>query len=83
MKKIKLTAYEKDIEKQALAGECSPVSVSKLREIEQSLAHRKKDYVMTIRVNSDDITRIKQKASRLGVKYQAFISEIIHTVAEQ
>lgn len=37
---------------------------------------------MTIRVNSDDIEKIKKKAEKIGVKYQSFISEILHQVAQ-
>jgi predicted DNA binding CopG/RHH family protein len=37
---------------------------------------------MTIRVNSEDIEKIKNKAKKLGVKYQSYISEVIHQVAE-
>jgi predicted DNA binding CopG/RHH family protein len=34
-----------------------------------------------MRVNPDDIMRIKEKAKRLGVKYQTFIAAILHRVA--
>ncbi|MGV8057448.1 MAG: CopG family antitoxin [Smithellaceae bacterium] len=43
---------------------------------------RKKDITMTIRVNSEDIEKIKDKANKLGIKYQSYISEIIHQVAQ-
>ncbi len=37
--------------------------------------------VMNIRVNSNDLEHIKRKAQKLGIKYQTFISEILHRVA--
>lgn len=37
---------------------------------------------MTIRVNSEDIDKIKIKAKKVGIKYQTYISEVIHQIAE-
>ena len=37
---------------------------------------------MTIRVNSEDIEKIKKKAKKVGVKYQTYISEVLHQVAQ-
>ena len=81
MKKFKLTAEEKQIEKDLLNGVYRPVTGKRLEQIKKMLAARKKDQVMTIRVNSEDIRRIKAKAAKLGVRYQTFISEILHEVA--
>jgi len=81
MKKIKLTSGEKRIEKDLLEGVYKPVSDSDFRAISESIARRKKDAVLNIRVNSRDLEFIKQKARKLGIKYQTFISEIIHKVA--
>ncbi|MBF0215997.1 MAG: hypothetical protein HQL30_03270 [Candidatus Omnitrophica bacterium] len=83
MKKIKLTKEEKAIENALMRGEYVKVSGKELREVEQALLARKKDKVMTIRVNSGDIRKIKEKAAKLGVGYQTFISEIVHKVAVQ
>jgi len=81
MKKIKLTSEENRIEKDLLEGVYKPVSDSDFRAISESIARRKKDAVLNIRVNSRDLEFIKQKARKLGIKYQTFISEIIHKVA--
>ena len=81
MNKFKLTAEEKQIEKDLLSGVYRPVTGKRLEQIKRMLAARKKDQVMTIRVNSDDIRRIKEKAAKLGLRYQTFISEILHEVA--
>ncbi|MCK4462968.1 MAG: antitoxin [Candidatus Omnitrophica bacterium] len=82
MKKIKLTKEEKRVERGLLAGNYRKVTGKLLGEVSKALANRKKDYIMTIRVSSDDIRKIKQKAQRLGVRYQTFISEILHQIAD-
>ena len=82
MRKIKLTRQEKAIEKASLAGEYVPVSKEKFDEIAEIIARHKKDTVLNIRINSYDLKEIKQKAKKLGIKYQTFISEILHKVAQ-
>ena len=81
MRKIKLTKQEKAAEDALLRGEYVSVSKEKLAEIAAALEARKKDAVLNIRVNRYDLEHIKQKAHKLGVKYQTFISEILHRVA--
>jgi predicted DNA binding CopG/RHH family protein len=82
MKKLKLSKEEKEIENALLKGEFKPVKAAELKSIEKALKSRKKDITMTIRVNSEDIEKIKGKANKLGIKYQSYISEIIHQVAQ-
>ena len=82
MKEIRLTKEEKKIEGALLRGEYVKVSSKKLEEISQSLATKKKDSTMTIRVNSEDIKKIKGKAAKAGIKYQTFISNILHQIAQ-
>lgn len=82
MKKIKLSQEEKEIENGLLSGKFKPLKGKELEKIEDALKARKKDVTMTIRVNSEDIEKIKNKANKLGVKYQTYISEIIHQVAQ-
>ncbi|MBI4707304.1 MAG: antitoxin [Candidatus Omnitrophica bacterium] len=79
MRKIKLTKEEQWIEDHL--GEFVPVSKEKYAEIAQAIEARKKDAVLNIRVNSYDLEYLKQKAKKLGIKYQTFISEILHKVA--
>ena len=59
MKRIRLTKEEKEIEDSLLRGEYVKVTGAELKEISSSLAARKKDMMMTIRVNSTDIKKIK------------------------
>jgi len=80
MKKVKLTKEEQWIEDHA--EEFIPVSREKFEMIKQAIERRKKDAVLNIRVNSYDLEHLKQKARKLGIKYQTFISEILHKIAE-
>ena len=82
MKKLKLTKEEREIENALLKGEFKLVKGKELENIEKALKARKKDTTMTIRVNSEDIKKIKGKAKELGIKYQSYISEIILQVAQ-
>lgn len=82
MRRIKLTRYEKKIEDDLLQGHYIDVSKEKFNEIAHALEARKKDAVLNIRINKYDLEHIKQKAKKMGVKYQTFISEILHKVAE-
>ena len=79
MKKFKLTKEEQWIEDHL--EEFVPVSREKFEMIKQAIERRKKDAVLNIRVNSYDLESIKQKARKLGVKYQTLISEILHKLA--
>ena len=80
MRKIKLTREEQWIEDHA--EEFVPVSREKFEMIKQAIERRKRDAVLNIRVNSFDLAQLKQKAQKLGIKYQSFISEILHKVAQ-
>ncbi|MCX5708359.1 MAG: hypothetical protein NTY14_05235 [Candidatus Omnitrophica bacterium] len=80
MRKIKLTKEEQWIEDHA--EEFVSVGREEFNKIAQALEARKKDAVLNIRVNSFDLAQLKQKARKLGIKYQTFISEILHKVAQ-
>lgn len=77
----KLTKQEKAIEDALLRGEYKPTSREYFEEIKEMIEARKKDAVLNIRINNGDLQSLKQKAAKLGVKYQTFISEILHRVA--
>lgn len=80
MRRIKLTKEEQWIEDHA--EEFVPIDREEFAKIKAALDARKKDAVLNIRVNSYDLEHLKQKARKIGVKYQTFISEILHKVAE-
>lgn len=88
-KKMKLTKEEKAIERASLRGEYVPVPSEKFREDQRAFEHkrkeiirdlvrRKKDAVLSLRINSQDLESLKQKAKEHGIPYQTFISEILH-----
>ncbi len=79
--KIKLTKKEKAIEKALIRGEYRPASKAHIEMVAESLARRKKDAILNLRINSQDLDMIKKKAKRLGVPYQTFISELLHRFA--
>jgi predicted DNA binding CopG/RHH family protein len=80
MKKIKLNKEEQLIENEL--SSYLNVTTSEFNEIADSLRARKKDAVMNIRINKKDLEAIKQISKKLGVKYQSFISELIHRAAK-
>ena len=81
MRQIRLTRQERNIENALVRGEYQSVPKAEFEDIARAVAHRHKDAILNIRINSDDLMSIKQKARGLGVKYQAFISELLHRVA--
>ena len=81
MKKIRLSPKERALEKALVSGEYRPVSRSEFQGIADAIVRRKKDAVLNMRVNRQDLAGLKQKARRLGVPYQSFISELLHHFA--
>ena len=79
MRRIKLTREEKAIE----ATKYVPVSKEEMEDLARALAAARKNAVLNIRINQNDLSCLKLKAKKLGVKYQSFISEILHRVAHQ
>jgi predicted DNA binding CopG/RHH family protein len=82
MKPMKLSQKEKRIEDALIRGEYLDVNASEFETIAQAIANRKKDAVLNLRVNSEDLKWIKQKAKKLGIKYQTFIGEFLHRLAQ-
>jgi predicted DNA binding CopG/RHH family protein len=82
MKKAALTQDEKEITGAIERDEFISVTGKELQEVADSIAARKKDAILTIRVNSRDINRIKKMADQKGIPYQTYLSEVIHKVAQ-
>lgn len=81
MRQVNLTKQEKKIEETLMKGKYINVDKKVFDEIARTIADRKKDAVLNIRVNTKDLKTIKQKAQKLGIKYQTFISEVLHKIA--
>ena len=82
MRNIRLTRQEKVVENSLLQGDYIDVNKGEFETIAQAIVARKKDAVLNIRVNSRDLKTIKQKAQRLGIRYQTLISELLHRIAQ-
>ena len=80
-RRIVLTPSEKAIERAIERGEYRPAPKAEFDRIAAAIARRKKDAVLNIRVNSQDLQSIKHKAKRMGIPYQTFVSELIHQYA--
>ena len=80
-RKLTLTGEEKKIEDSLIRGEFVDVGEKEFKDIAKSIKARQKDTVLNIRINSEDLQMIKKKSTKLGVKYQSLISEILHRVA--
>ena len=82
MKKQYLDAEEKEIMDAIENDEFVPATGAELRRVADAIAARKKDMTLTIRVNSNDINRIKKMAQKRRIPYQSYISEVIHRIAQ-
>lgn len=78
MKRFKLTKYEQRIEDAIGRGEYVPVSAAEDKVIRDAIAAYRKDAVISLRINSQDLKCIKEKAKKYGVPYQRYITEILH-----
>lgn len=82
MKGIKLTRQERQMEDALLNDEYVNVSKAEFNRIAEAITARRKDAVLNLRINSQDLESLRQKAHKLGVRYQTFISEILHRIAQ-
>lgn len=82
-KNLKLTKEEKEIEKALASGEFVQVDDLKatkkmLKEAAENYQQLRKSKRITIRVNQEDLIRIKAKAQRNKIPYQTLINALIH-----
>ncbi len=80
-KKIKLTPEEQKIEDAINHGELRDAGPLELERIVKMIAHHRKEAVISLRVNKDDLFKLKKKAQRLGIGYQTLLAEVIHHLA--
>ena len=69
MKKMKLSQKEKAIEKALIRGEYRFTSQEEFQNVAEAIERRKKDAVLNIRINSQDLRGLKEKARHFGVPY--------------
>ncbi len=82
MRQIKMDDEEKQILKDIKEGKYLPVGGEELRTVADSIIARKKNMTLTMRVNKQDISRIKKFSQDKGIPYQTYLSEVIHRVAQ-
>lgn len=78
MNPFKLTREEREIRDASLRGEYDPVSPEEFRAIAEAWKRARKNTVISLRLNRDDLEAFKKKAEAVGVPYQSMISELIH-----
>ncbi|MBF0386219.1 MAG: hypothetical protein HQL20_00020 [Candidatus Omnitrophica bacterium] len=81
MRQVKLDAEEQEIMDAIERNEYVAVGGKELRAVADAIVARKKDMTLTIRVNRQDINRIKKFSLNKGIPYQTYLSEVIHRVA--
>jgi len=74
--KYKLDSNEKIIEEQA--SSYKKVSDLKKKKIESIIERSSKKKIITLRLNENDLERIKSIAGNEGIPYQTLISSILH-----
>ena len=76
MKRNKLTEEEKLIENDI--DKLKPVSGEKKAKIEKILTGARKSKSISLRISVYDLDKLKEKAEKNGIPYQALINSILH-----
>ncbi len=83
MNPFKLNREERAIEAAIARGEYKPVSRAEFNSFVALFKRARKNVVISLRLNNNDLALIKRKAIAQGVPYQRLISELIHHYAMQ
>ena len=80
MKKIKLDAYEQEIEDAFLSGQLKSELTPKRRKFLEDAARNtlKRDARVNLRLTSRDLRILKQRAAVEGLPYQTYIASQLH-----
>jgi len=85
--KIKLTKQEQKIEKALERGDY--ISAPKLKQTEKifkeavkNYQHLQKSKRITIRINQEDLIKVKARAQRNRIPYQTLLNALIHQYAK-
>ena len=76
MKKLNLTAEEKELERRA--DELVPASAEELDRIGRIVDRARKSRSITLRISTYDLEKIKEKAELEGLGYQTLINVVLH-----
>jgi predicted DNA binding CopG/RHH family protein len=79
LKNYKLTAEEKKLEAEILAGEWKTVKnlKSEIKRYQAIAQNQFKDKMVSFRISSPDIAEFKKKADEVGVPYQTLLSAFV------
>jgi predicted DNA binding CopG/RHH family protein len=80
-KRLKLTKYERGISEAIERGEYVTGSKEDVERYRTAIEAYRKNAILHIRINEAVLQKLKEKAKKLGVKYQTFIAEILRRVA--
>lgn len=83
-KNLKLDSYEKEIEDAIDINNIVPVKnveEEKKRYVKIFKEANRKDRHVSIRVNSQDLAKIQERAGNSGLPYQTLISTLLHQFA--
>ncbi len=82
---FKLSADEKRMEAEIENGDWTPVAdkeINRLRsEMVEAAQNRSKDARVNLRLNPEDVEKIREKAEREGIPYQTLIGSVLHKYA--
>ena len=87
IKNIKLNKEEQELEQLLLRGEYKSVkdlkkSVGAFKQAVKDYRLLKKSKPITIRVNQEDLFKVKSKAKKSRIPYQTLLSALIHQYVE-
>jgi len=75
----KLTREEREIERSLLQGEWKPAPKSEVRRLQKVFREAlKKDKRINIRLSSQDLNGMRERALQEGIPYQTLMASVIH-----
>ena len=75
----KLTKEEREIERSFMRGEWRPAPKSEVLRLQKAVrASLKKDKRINIRLSSQDLDGMRQRALQEGIPYQTLMASVIH-----
>lgn len=81
----KLSAEERRLEAEIESGEWTSASRSELRRLRAKMVDaaraQSKEARVNLRLNHDDVEKIRQKAKQEGIPYQTLIGSVLHKYA--
>ena len=81
-KRLKLNKYERSISEAIERGEYVEGSKEEAEKIRAAVEEYRKNAILHIRISEAVLRKLKEKAKKVGVKYQTFIAEALRRVAQ-